>query len=270
MSLETILSMLARASSDNEHEAAQALASAIKRMEKEGITIFDILDQPNERLYQSVLMRLAEAIVKQQYPQDRIKQRDILEKLYLAIALKFNAEFTKTNTGQGSQGKKPNANSNNAGQDRADQAQAAYEQAQAEKNAKAEADRKSKANNQGAGKKGSNQRQWAYQGEENAAPQKVAFWETLKSHPMSKFIIPHPHYLANQLWEDIAHQIKSIFIVFLASIAVGYIFGFIVSGYFIYHGHIKTANAVYFIGMYIGATSAFNFHLWKHRNYRWS
>lgn len=63
--------------------------------------------------------------MKQQYPQDRIKQRDILEKLYLAIALKFNAEFTKTNTGQGSQGKKPNANSNNAGQDRADQAQAA-------------------------------------------------------------------------------------------------------------------------------------------------
>lgn len=52
---------------------------------------------------------------------------------------------------------------------------------------------------------------------------------------MSKFIIPHPHYLANQLWEDIAHHIKSIFIVFLASIAVGYIFGFIVSGYFIDH-----------------------------------
>jgi hypothetical protein len=37
MSMETILSMLARASSDNEHEAAQALASAIKRMEKEGL-----------------------------------------------------------------------------------------------------------------------------------------------------------------------------------------------------------------------------------------
>jgi hypothetical protein len=269
--METILSMLARASSDNEHEAAQALASAIKRMEKEGITIFDILDQPNERLYQSVLMRLAEAIVKQQYPQDRIKQRDILEKLYLAIALKFNAEFTKTNTGQGSQGKKQNANSNNAGQDRADQAQAAYEQAQAEKNAKAEADRKAKADNQGAGKKkGSEQRRWAYHNEQDTEPQKVALWETLKSHPVSKFIIPHPYYLANQLWEDIAHQIKSIFIVFLASIAVGYIFGFLVSGYFIYHGYLKTANVVYFIGMYIGATSAFNFHLWKHRNYRWS
>jgi hypothetical protein len=109
----------------------------------------DILNQPNERLYQSVLMRLAEAVVKQQYPQDRIKQREILEQLYLAIALKFNAEFTKTNTGQGSQGKKQNANSNNAGQDRADQAQAAYEQAQAEKNAKAEADRKAKADSQG-------------------------------------------------------------------------------------------------------------------------
>jgi hypothetical protein len=94
MSMETILSMLARASSDNEHEAAQALASAIKRMEKEGITILDILNQPNERLYQSVLMRLAEAIVKQQYPQDRIKQREILEQLYLGFGEQWNGEPT--------------------------------------------------------------------------------------------------------------------------------------------------------------------------------
>ena len=39
MSMDTILALLAKVTSDNEHEAAQGLAAAVKRIEREGISI---------------------------------------------------------------------------------------------------------------------------------------------------------------------------------------------------------------------------------------
>jgi hypothetical protein len=262
MSMETILSCLPESPAATMSMRQRKLAAAVKRMEREGISIFDILDQPRERLYQSSLMRLAEVVAKKQYPDNRIERADFLEKLYYLITSKFQPEGMK---GQGSRGNQQGAKSGDAGADRAAQAQAEYEKAQAEKNEKERANTR----NQGSTKTGSEQRTWSGQTADPTEPQKMALWEKLKHHSVSKFIIPHPQYLSGQLWHDLAHDIKMVVIVFFAVMATGYLFGFLLSGYFVYREYYQVANAIYCIGMYIGATASLNFYLWKHRNYTW-
>lgn len=62
--INTILKTLARATSDNAAEADVSIKFAHTRMQKEGVTFEDLLKQPDDKLYQASLMRLAEHIAR--------------------------------------------------------------------------------------------------------------------------------------------------------------------------------------------------------------
>lgn len=61
-----IAKILARASSDNPHEADTALQGAYKRMVRDGVTFSDLLTLPKEELYQTTLVKLVDVILNDQ------------------------------------------------------------------------------------------------------------------------------------------------------------------------------------------------------------
>lgn len=61
-----IAKFLARATSDNENEAAAALKSAYARMKRDGVTMEDLLGLPDQEIYQNTLVRLIDLIVEGQ------------------------------------------------------------------------------------------------------------------------------------------------------------------------------------------------------------
>jgi hypothetical protein len=249
MSIDSILAILAKSTSDNEAEASLAVNSAYKRMQKEGVSIFDLLDRPKESLYQSSLNRLAERIATAEHPEDSIRRRETLEKLFYLIGQKFIPDGMK---GQGSD----RSQSSKDGASRADEAQKAYDEAQRKKQREAQ------------------QKSSPFREEVKASPQEERLSPrsgTLQSSPLGRMTVPHLGYLRTAFVQELAHDLKNTFLLFAGAIAFGFVLDFAISVAFAFlHAPLIMIQIAGFVALYIGATSALNFALWKHKGYSWS
>lgn len=248
MNIDTIIALLAKTTSENEHEAKQALDAAWKRMKREGITLLDLLNQPKERLYQSSLMRIAELTALEKYPTQRIDRENYLSDLYLLVS----ASFVKPST------KKPEPEE----ESKAEKAQRAYEKAERER----------EANNRR--KQEEEQREQASRSHQRPPPKEPPRTDTqnpaVTTTPFwKKVLIPHPAYFRDTIYQELSHNFTSVVILFLATLCSGILCGFFLSGIFIYFGSIQVGIVVRYIGLYVGAIGSLNFYLWKHRGFRW-
>jgi hypothetical protein len=91
-SVSRIAKILARATSSNEHEAAQAIKSAYARMQKEHITFDDVLRLPIVELYQDTLVRLLDHILDSTPNLAPTERRKIYNEYLMAIVVKFQDE----------------------------------------------------------------------------------------------------------------------------------------------------------------------------------
>jgi hypothetical protein len=244
MSIETILAMLARGNSDSEAEGIHSIESAYKRMQKEGVTIFDLLERSKEDLYQNSMNRLADVIAKLEHPNEPNKQRDTYAKLSYLIAQKFIPEGAKQS--------KSSEQGSTDSSSRADEAQKAYDEA-----------RKRKAQEESVKPE---------RPEPKETPTEEAMdTPTIRMTPMyTHFLILNRHYLKNGLLHDLAHDLKNTLLLFSAGISFGYVCCFFIGIIFSATKFLPSPSVQIMSGiaLYVGATSAINFGLWKHRNYQ--
>ena len=245
MSIDTILALLAKTTSENEHEAKQALDAAWKRMKREGITLLDLLNQPKERLYQSSLMRIAELTALEKYPTQRIDRESYLSDMYLLVSAYFVNPSAK----------KPEPED----ESKAEKAQRAYEKAEREREANNRRKQEEEQREQKTSR--SHQRPPPKADAQNPALTTTPFWK--------KVLIPHPAYFRDTIYQELSHNFINVAILFLATLCSGILCGFFLSGIFIYFGSIQVGIVVRYIGLYIGAIGSLNFYLWKHRGFRW-
>jgi hypothetical protein len=249
MNIDTIIALLAKTTSENEHEAKQALDAAWKRMKREGITLLDLLNQPKERLYQSSLMRIAELTALEKYPTQRIDRESYLSDLYLVVTAFFQQSTSEQPEGKGRKAEE---------ESKAEKAQRAYDQAQREREAN---NRRKQEDEQREQTSQSHQRPPPKADVQNPALTTTPFWK--------KVLIPHPAYFRDTIYQELSHNFINVAILFLATLCSGILFGFLLSGVFIYFGSIQVGIVVRYIGLYIGAIGSLNFYLWKHRGFRW-
>ena len=249
MSIDTILALLAKTTSENEHEAKQALDAAWKRMKREGITLLDLLNQPKERLYQSSVMRIAELTALEKYPTQRIERESYLSDLYLLVS----ASFVKPS----------NKKSEPEEESKAEKAQRAYEKAEREREAnnrrKQEEEQREQTSSQTHQRPPPKEPPKA--NAQNPALTTTPFWK--------KVLIPHPAYFRDTIYQELSHNFTSVAVLFLATLCSGILCGFFLSGIFMYFGSTQVGVVVRSIGLYIGAIGSLNFYLWKHRGFRW-
>jgi len=245
MNIDTIIALLAKTTSENEHEAKQALDAAWKRMKREGITLLDLLNQPKERLYQSSLMRIAELTALEKYPTQRIDRESYLSDMYLLVSAYFVNPSTK----------KPEPED----ESKAEKAQRAYEKAEREREANNRRKQEEEQREQKTSR--SHQRPPPKADVQNPALTTTPFWK--------KVLIPHPAYFRDTIYQELSHNFINVAILFLATLGSGILCGFLLSGIFIYFGSIQVGIVVRYIGLYIGAIGSLNFYLWKHRGFRW-
>lgn len=249
MNIDTILALLAKTTSENEHEAKQALDAAWKRMKREGVTLLDLLNAPKERLYQSSLMRIAELTAFEKYPTQRIDRESYLSDMYLLVSASFVQPSTK----------KPEPEE----ESKAEKAQRAYDQAQRER----EANNRRKQEEEHREQKTSRSHQRPPPKEPPKADTQDS---TLTTTPFwKKVLIPHPDYFQDTIYQELSHNFTRVAILFLATLCTGILCGFFLSGIFIYFGFIEVGIVIRYIGLYIGAIGSLNFYLWKHRGFRW-
>lgn len=121
-----IAKLLARAESDNEHEAKLALEGAYKRMRRDGITLFDLLELPVQELYQSSLVKLVDCILNDQADLSPSSRREAYSQYMFVIASRFAGKWDGKHTADSSS--KSNAGeSDTASKSREEQARE-YEQ----------------------------------------------------------------------------------------------------------------------------------------------
>jgi hypothetical protein len=88
--ISRVAKILARANSDNQAEAEAALRGAFGRMNRDGVTITDLLSLPEQELYQDALVRLADLIVKSQENLSPAQKRAIYAEYLSRIVAKFS------------------------------------------------------------------------------------------------------------------------------------------------------------------------------------
>lgn len=90
-----IAKILARATSENENEAAAALNSAYARMKRDGVTVRDLLALPEQELYQDALVRLVDLVVKDQPDLSPSERRELYAKYFELVAAKFAGKYSE-------------------------------------------------------------------------------------------------------------------------------------------------------------------------------
>ena len=99
--------ILARATSPEPAEAQTALESALKRMQRDGVSFQDLLTLPIEELFQNTLFKLADLIVAQQADLSPAGKRAAYEQYALLIVAKFSGGWDgHASTGQGGGGER--------------------------------------------------------------------------------------------------------------------------------------------------------------------
>lgn len=121
--IERIAKILAKATSDNPSEAEASIHSAYGRMQRDGVTLSDLLSLPERDLYQDALVRLADHIVKQQTELSPSQKRALYAE-YLARVVEKFAGRTQSDSGGTDRGR--------ADRERQDKARAYEERRQRE------------------------------------------------------------------------------------------------------------------------------------------
>ena len=97
-----VAKILARATSPEQAEAQTALESALKRMQRDGVSLQDLLTLPTEELFQNTLFKLADLIVSQQESLSPTGKRAAYEQYALLIVTKFSGDWNwHTSSGYG-------------------------------------------------------------------------------------------------------------------------------------------------------------------------
>jgi Ni,Fe-hydrogenase I large subunit len=99
-----IARILARSGSDNPHEAAAALKGAYDRMKRDQVTLFDLLELPEQELYQDSLVKLSDLIVKDMTDLSPSARRDTYARYFALINAKFSPEASTAGQSSGGQG----------------------------------------------------------------------------------------------------------------------------------------------------------------------
>lgn len=99
-----IARILARSGSDNPHEAAAALKGAYDRMKRDQVTLFDLLELPEQELYQDSLVKLSDLIVKDMIDLSPSARRDTYARYFALINAKFSPEASTAGQSSGGQG----------------------------------------------------------------------------------------------------------------------------------------------------------------------
>ncbi|MHB9118315.1 MAG: DUF2786 domain-containing protein [Burkholderiales bacterium] len=85
-----IAKILARATSDNPNEAEAALRGAHARMQRDGVTLNDLLALSEQELYQDVLVRLVELIVQSQSDLSAASRRELYARYLQMVVARFS------------------------------------------------------------------------------------------------------------------------------------------------------------------------------------
>lgn len=88
--ISRIAKILARATSDNENEAAASLKSAYARMKRDGVTVENLLGLPTQELYQDALVRLVELIVQDQEQLSPSAKRELYARYLQMVVARFS------------------------------------------------------------------------------------------------------------------------------------------------------------------------------------
>ena len=89
--ISSIAKILARAGSDNQHEAESALRGAYKRMVRDGVTLADLLTLSTDELYQNILVKLVDVILDDHPDLSPAGRRDAYSEYMLLIVHRFSA-----------------------------------------------------------------------------------------------------------------------------------------------------------------------------------
>ena len=84
--------ILARATSDSPNEAEAALKSAYARMQRDGVTVHDLLTLPLQELYQDTVVRLIELIVQDQANLSPSSRRELYAQYLQMVVGKFSGD----------------------------------------------------------------------------------------------------------------------------------------------------------------------------------
>lgn len=99
-----IARILARSGSDNPHEAVAALNGAYARMKRDQVTLLDLLELPEQELYQDSLVKLSDLIVKDMTDLSPSARRDLYARYFALINAKFSPEASTAGQSSGGQG----------------------------------------------------------------------------------------------------------------------------------------------------------------------
>ena len=99
-----IARILARSGSDNPHEAVAALNGAYTRMKRDQVTLLDLLELPEQELYQDSLVKLSDLIVKDMTDLSPSARRDLYARYFALINAKFSPEASTAGQSSGGQG----------------------------------------------------------------------------------------------------------------------------------------------------------------------
>lgn len=91
--ISRIAKILARAGSDNSNEATAALQGAYKRMERDGVTLRDLLSLPIDELYQDTLVKLVDVILADQPNLSPSTRREAYSEYMLLIVARFSGAW---------------------------------------------------------------------------------------------------------------------------------------------------------------------------------
>ena len=101
--IDKILKALARGTSDNAAEADISIRFAYTRMQKEEVRFEDLLKQPDDKLYQASLMRLAEHFARMAPNLSENAKRDLYNELVRQVIERFTPRSQKSRAGESDQ-----------------------------------------------------------------------------------------------------------------------------------------------------------------------
>lgn len=103
--IERIAKFIARASmNDSQHEADAAIKSAYARMQRDGVSLDDVLSLPEELLYQKGLMDLVAYMVGQETTLSESSKRDLYARYVGKVAARFSKDARGSESSRAGEG----------------------------------------------------------------------------------------------------------------------------------------------------------------------
>lgn len=236
---------------------AQSPDSAWQMMESLGITLFELLEEPAQKLDKAGLRRIAELTAEKIHGSNTINRQICYQELCKSIDEHFGTVSSPLKNKIASQ---PTAHQNKA-QSKSQLLQTIYNQAQ-------------QANKQPQGSSNNpfpnTQPSVLMQGGVNAAknlsrPLSAPAGQGAKI--ITRFFLVNIDYLKRQFWHDLTHHLGHTIIVMIAALFFGLIFSALVNSIFLINGWLSVFPYTKHLFAYLGMVNAWNFYLYKHRGY---